>query len=297
MSLRIPTSYGNRQTLLDLQRSKERYTQLQLQLATGMRINSPADDPTAAALIVDLRTSVGQNTQYLRQIQSARSLSVATETTLSSVNDSLMRLMELGAQGLGAGATGGAAVVTEVDAVRSAILNLSNTEEQGRYLFSGTLTRTKPFTDTAGTISYAGDSNTAVLDISKSAQVDMNLPGDQVFMGAGGGVNIMQIITDLRNGLQTGNTALTQAANASLKQAQSQILTFMTKLGGDQTKLDQIESNLESFTLSLNSVQSSYEETDYPTVMTQFNTEDITQKAALNAMARSSRQNLFDYMG
>lgn len=300
MSLRIPTSYGNRQTLLDLQRSKERYASLQLQLSSGKRINSPTDDPTAWALIVDLNSSVGQNTQYLRQIESARSLLTGSETVLSSVNDNLMRLMELGAQGLGGGLAGGQATAEEVDAIRTTILDLANTEEQGKYLFAGTKTTTKPFTDTAGVISYSGDSNTAVLDISKSAQVGMNLPGDQVFLGAGGGLNLMQTLTDLRDGLRAGTPAgqaLAQTAFNNLKTAQDQVLTAMAQLGGRQTALNQIQSNLETFNLSLKSVQSSYEEVDYPSAMVDFNAEDIAQKAALNTLAKSNRQNLFDYMG
>lgn len=297
MSLRIPTSYGNRQTLLDIQRSKERYASLQLELATGKRINTPTDDPTASALIVDLNASVGQNTQYLRQIESARSLATASETVLQSVQGSLVRLMELGTQGLGGGTAGAAAVAEQVDALRTSILDLANTESQGKYLFAGTMTTTKPFADVAGTITYSGDSGISVLNISKSAQVNLNLPGDQVFMGAGGGLNIMQTITDLRDGLRTGNTTLAQTALNNLKTAQSQILTNITKLGGVQTSLDQIQDNLENFNLSLKSVQGSYEDVDYPTAMTEFNAEDIAQKAALNALARSSRQNLFDYMG
>lgn len=302
MSIRIPTSYGNRQTLLDLQRSKERFASLQLQLASGKRINTPADDPAGAALILDLQNSIGRNEQYLRQIESARSSQVTTETVLSSANDLMMRLGELATQGLGTSNTAASrnAIADEVEALRTSLIQLANTEVEGKYLFSGAMTGTVPFADPTGTaVSYQGDSTSIQLNIGASSQVTTNFPGDQVFQGntTPAGLDIFQVVTNLRDHLRANDPTSIQADMADITTSEGQLLAFIVKSGAQQTAMDQAKANLGNFNLTLSGVKASFEETDYPSTMVAFNAEDVSQKAALSAMAKNGRQNLFDYLG
>lgn len=288
MTIRIPTGYGNRQTLIGLQLSKERYAALNQQISTGKRITNLADDPTGAALVVNLQSSTDLNTQYIRQIESARSFLSATDTVLSAVGDSLMRLEELGAQGQSAVTSGsGQSIVPEVDALLTGLLSLANTQEQGKYLFAGTMTDVKPYPVAGASVANAGTIN---LDITSSASVTMNIPGDQVFVG------IFQAVSDLRAALVANNSANVKTAIGELDLAFSATLTARTQVGGRQNSLDQIQANLESYNLTLQSMKSTYDDVDYPSAITQANQETITQQAAFNVLAKNNRQNLFDFL-
>lgn len=288
MTLRIPTSYGNQQILSGLQAAKARYNTLQEQIATGKRIINISDDPTGAALVVNLQNSTERNEQYVRQIESARSFLTATDTALGAVDESLMRLMELGTKGLQAVTAGnGGAIVPEVDAITTHLLTIANTQEQGKYLFAGTMTTTKPYPAAGASVANAGVIN---LDITSSASVATNIPGDQVF------VNVFQAVTDLRAALVANNQANVQTALGELDTALSTNLSARTEVGGRQNSLDQIQTTLESFNLTLKSIQASYEDVDYPTAITQANQEDIGQKAAFSVLSRANRQNLFDFL-
>lgn len=288
MTLRIPTSYGNQQILSGIQRAKARYSELQEQISSGKRITNIADDPTGAALVVNLQTSTERNDQYVRQIESARSFLTSTDTALGAVDESLMRLMELGTKGLQAVTTGnGSAIVPEVDAITTHLLTIANTQEQGKYIFAGTMTTTKPYPAAGASVANAGIIN---LDITSSASVATNIPGDQVFVG------VFQAVTDLRAALVANNQANVQTALNELDTALSTNLSARTQVGGRQNSLDQIQTTLESFNLTLKSIQATYEDVDYPTAILQANQEDIAQKAAFSVLSRANRQNLFDFL-
>lgn len=303
MSLRTPNPFTNRQTLLDLQRTKERLAVLNEQLASGRRIVRLGDDPTGSALIVDFKTSIERNKQYEKQIAAARSFLQASETSLGSVTEGIARLLELGQQGLSdtTGASGRPRLAQEVDGIRSNFLSLANSQSQGKYLFAGTRTTTQPFSGpSAGPIVYAGDGVSIDLDVSVGATVTTNLTGERVFFGSGGqgsATDLFQAATDLRDGLNTNNRALIQSAYDNLQAIHSRIQDLTTELGGRQASLEQLEESLGSFNLSLQSIQNTYEALDYPEAITAYTREDTAQQAALSTLAKANQQNLFDYLG
>jgi len=87
--MRISTSWGAQQavnTMLDRQYD---LSQTQLALGNGKAIQTPADNPAAAARAVDVTSASAQNDQYTRNIQSANTKLSAEESTLSSAGDIL----------------------------------------------------------------------------------------------------------------------------------------------------------------------------------------------------------------
>ncbi len=303
MTLRTPNPFNSNQTMVDLQRVKERYSQLQEQLTTGKRIARLADDPTGAALVIDFKTSVHRNQQFVRMIGTARNRMQASETALGSVDNSLTRLMELAEQGLNGttGATGRAMMANEVDGVRTNLIAISNSEVEGKFLFAGTRTQTRPFNGpAAGPVLYSGDPNSITVDVSVGVPATVNLPGDMVFFGSGGqgsASDVFQAVTDLRDGLTTNNVALIQTAYTNLKGIQSHFSNMTTLLGGRQAALDQLQDNIEEYTGSLQAIQGAYEDLDYPSAITEFTKLETLQQASLSTLGRVSRQNLFDYLG
>lgn len=303
MTLRIPNPFNSQQTMVDLQRAKERYAQVQEQLSSSSRIARLGDDPTGAALVIDFKSSVMRNEQFVRMIGTARNRLQASETALDSVDNSLVRLLELAEQGMSGttGASGRAKLSHEVDGIRSNLIDISNTEVEGKFLFSGTLTQTKPFSGpAAGPVTYAGNAIAIDVDVAVGVSVTVNLTGDQVFYGGGpqgSATDVFQAVTDLRDGLATNNVALIQTAYTNLKGIQDHFSDMTTLLGGRQASLEQLEENLTSHNLSLKAIQGTYEDLDYPAAITEFTRLETIQQAALSTLGRISRQNLFDYLG
>ncbi len=316
MTLRTVNPYTSYQLLLDMQRTKNQIADLQEQLASGNRLIRLGDDPTASALVLDFQNSIDRNEAYVQQANSATSFLRTTETSLQSVNDAITRLLELGQQGLSdtTSASGRTAISNEVDGLRTNLLSLSNTQSQGKYIFAGTATTTQPFSGpAAGPITYAGNSGSIDLDVAMSTSVSTNLAGNAVFFGAGttwggsadfvgrGGLasatDIFQQVTALRDALIANNHGQIQAAYDNLKAIQGTINNQMTVLGGRQASLEQLTENVQSYNLSLKTIQGSYQDLDYPTAITDYTQAQNAQQASLSVLAKSNNLNLFNYLG
>lgn len=302
MTFRTPNLASNAGSLLDFQRVKERMAILNQQISSGKRIVNLSDDPTGSALIMDFRNSIERNEQYSRQIDSATSFLVAGELSLTGISDHLIRLMEMGVQAQGAAATDSLreALVPEAQGILASMLSLANRQDQGKYLFSGTMTDTKPFSgaSVAPTV-YLGDGNPINLDVNLGNSVATNLIGSSVFIGSGApNTDLFQQVSLFIQGLGPPSIpAQIQSAATNIDTIFAGIQQQISELGGRQAALQQIKTTLDNFNLSLSSIQESYEAVDYPQAVADYQQESIVQQASLSMMSRSNtQQNLFNFL-
>ena len=303
MTLRTPASINNRLSLLDLNRTKERMALTQRSLSTGKRLNSPTDDPAGAALVVDFDASIGANEQFIKQIDGGLSFLQGSESAMTAVVDHLTRVLELGAQAL-PGNTYGAGIANmapEVNTLRSSIIALANSNQQGRYLFAGTMTQTQPFSGpSTGPITYAGNGGLISVGVAKATTVDTNIPGDALFFGPGGqgsATDLFQQVTDLRDAMVNNNPAAVQTAQNNLKGILARFTAALGDLGGRQAGITAMKDDFSGYNLVLQGIQNSIQDTDYPDALTSYNTDQVASQATLSSMARIQKQSLLDYMG
>lgn len=306
MTLRVPNLMSNAQSLLDLQRIKQQYSNTVMQLTTGKAIVNLGDDPTSSAQIANYQSSIDLNSQYIAQANTASGQMSSTSTVLTSMNSDINRVLLLAQEGLSTSNTGQAAEASEVDSIRTDLIALGNTQTQGQYLFAGTATTTQPFLDnvpatgtTPQSVTYAGNSGLNNLSVGSSTTVTTNIPGNTLFFGPSGqgsATDLLAQVTAVRDALTSGNTAALQTATTNLTAISSRIETSGTDMGGRENGLSTLQNNLTDFNANLSSQQSSIESVDYPTAITQLNEESVAQQAALSAMAKSSAKTLFDYI-
>lgn len=305
MSFRTPSTTQNRQALLDLERTKERLSVNNSRIASGKRLSRPGDDPTAAALILDFGHSIQANAQFLKQADSAMSFLKSAEDAVATALNDTTRLQELAQQGLtstNAGA-GRAAMAQEVDSIRTNLLSLGNTQAQGKYLFGGTQTQTIPFVDAAppaGPINYDGDAGIISLDVTTTTSVATNIPGSSAFFGTGGqgsSTDLFKAVTDLRDGLNTNDTVLIQTAATNLKAIMANLNQVQTDLGGRQAGLLDLKDTLSGTNVTLQDLQNTQQDTNYAQAVTEYSSDQTVQSATLSTLAKSSKTNLFDYLG
>ena len=301
MSLRTTSGIQQRQSLLDLQRTSERLSMNETRISSGKRLTNPGDDPTAAASILDLGNSIEANTQFIKQANAAGAYLTSAEDVVSAAINANMRLQELAQQGLSTASAGtSSAIIPELDGIRANLLSLANTKDQGKYLFAGTATQTIPFVDGAPPAppTYVGNSGTISLDVSATTSVATNIPGDQVFLGAGGpaGSNFFQAITDLRAALTANNAAGIQTAAGELTTSLNFLTKAQTDIGGRQSSLLSLKDMLSGFNLSLQDLQNNQQDTDYAKAAVEYASDQTMQSATLSVLAKSSKTNLFDFL-
>jgi len=302
MTVRAVNPYTSYQVLLNLQRAKADMADLSEQISSGSRLTSLGKDPAASALVLDLQGSIDRNNAYISQAESAGAVLTGTETALTSLNEEITQILEIGVSGLGdsATATERTSLATEVEGIKTVILSLANMETSGKYLFAGTQTTTKPFSEsTSGDVTYSGDGNSIVLDISSSTSISTNLSGETVFLGSGGqgsSTDLFQQIADLQEGLENDDVDQIQVAYDNLETILDSVNACLTDVGVRQTTLDQISSNLGSYNDALESLQSTHESVDYSAASVEYAQAQLVQEASLSVLSNQSDLTLFDYL-
>jgi flagellar hook-associated protein 3 FlgL len=183
--MRVSTLQTFQAGLARIQQQQARVAEAQRQVATGRRIETAADDPSAARRILDLEGAIGLAVQFRRNADAADARLGAADATLARVGEVLLRAREIAISGhtpvLGDADRG--TLATELEHRLEELVGLANGRDgNGEYLFSGYATATRPFSaDASGEVIYAGDQGTRSLPVGPSARVPVSEPGSSVF--------------------------------------------------------------------------------------------------------------------
>jgi flagellar hook-associated protein 3 FlgL len=167
----------------NIQSNLEKLYNANEQLSTGMRINRPSDDTIGITKVLDYKVEINSNTQYLRNMDDAKSYLEFSETALSSITDNLTRINELltGAVSGQTNATDRQSYAQEVSVITDQMFSLSNSKIRNRYVFSGYKTDTQTFASLNNAYINQGDANYIKVDISRTAHVTENVTASDAF--------------------------------------------------------------------------------------------------------------------
>ncbi len=183
--MRISTSQIFQLGLSALLDQQQAASKTQLQIATGRRILTPADDPVGSVRILDLQEELGLTEQYQANSNFARARLGLEENALIGVGNLLHRVRELAILGNYdvLSADDRRSIATEVRGRLDDLLSLTNSRDpNGEYIFAGFQGLTQPFgPDISGNFIYSGDDGQRFLQIGPSRQVAISDSGTDVF--------------------------------------------------------------------------------------------------------------------
>jgi len=147
--MRVPTFNSSQGAFAGVEARQAEQVRLQNQLTTGNRVNSPGDDPVAAAQAEMARSRMARVAQEQRTGQLATSLMSAADGALAQGVDLLQSVREA----LVAAGDGGysdadrASLAKQLRAAREGMMALANTRDgAGGYIFSGRGSTDEPLT-------------------------------------------------------------------------------------------------------------------------------------------------------
>jgi flagellar hook-associated protein 3 FlgL len=183
--MRISTLSFTRNSVNSLLDSQARLARTQNEVATGVRVRAPADDPIAAARISGLERALAESQQYARNASIAEIRLQTEEQALADASAVLQRVRELAVQGSNAtvGAEERRMITAELRTRIDELLSIANrTDGAGEYLFAGAATGTQPFARGAGGVAYSGDDAVRFVKISATQSIANAHSGEDVFM-------------------------------------------------------------------------------------------------------------------
>jgi flagellar hook-associated protein 3 FlgL len=238
MITRMSTPGQHAAAIAQILKQQTALSKTQVQVASGRRIQSPADDPVAATRIMSNERTQAQLTQYGRNADMALQRLGANEQALNDLNSLLQRIHVVTVQANNGTMDGASlrAVATEVRARAGELLQIANRQDSnGEYLYAGFSSTTRPFAhDGAGGV-YAGDQGARQLQISATQKIADSFNGERVFMNIPAGNGLFVATTGVHAG--TGVIGANQvvdpaawsaaaAAAAAVPQAHTYTITF-----------------------------------------------------------------------
>ncbi|WP_313548575.1 flagellar hook-associated protein 3 [Pseudomonas sp.] len=186
--MRISTSQMFASNIAGYQNGYSSIVKTQQQISSGVRIQTPADDPVGAARLLQLEQQQAQLGQYKGNLETAKNSLLQEESVLTSMTNMLQRAREL-ALSAGNGSYSDIdrnAVAVELDQIQQQLLTSMNSQDaNGQFLFGGAKSTQVPFIqNTDGTFSYQGDQGSLDLQVSSSLRLSSNDNGWAVFESA-----------------------------------------------------------------------------------------------------------------
>ncbi|WP_028694551.1 flagellar hook-associated protein 3 [Pseudomonas cremoricolorata] len=155
------------------------------QITSGVRIQTPADDPVGAARLLILQQQQALLGQYDANMNTVNNALLQEESVLSTVNEALQRASDLAVRAGGAGLTDAdrTSISSELKEIEANVFGLLNSRDaNGNYMFGGSKTAQPPYQRNAdGTYSYHGDQTQLSLQVSDTLNLATNDTGFNVF--------------------------------------------------------------------------------------------------------------------
>lgn len=276
----------------------------QAQMAVGKKILSPSDAPDDAAAIQRLKGEVQRQESHMRTLEVAMRRFTAEETALSSSNDILIRIKELGIQAANdtLAPDDRKAIGVEMKALRDQLLSLGNTrDDSGNYLFSGTRVKTPAFAEGPnGAVVYQGDQTQTRIPAGVERTVQFTRAGTDVFSRVvrnnGQAVGFFDALDQMIDGMNTNNTAKIQQGIADTAQMHNSLTLSQAQIGSDQLVVQSQLDVLEETLLRFKSTLSEIEDLDYAVAVTRMNKEMMALEAAMGSFSKISGLSLFEYI-
>ena len=205
--MRVSNSMLARISNAALMKRQEDIANVQSEIASGLRLQKPSDNPTGTAQKIDQETAIAQIEQYNRNISMGQSRLQSAETSIAAVTDALQRARELALSA--ANATNSSnehrAMASELTQIQSSVYSVANGKDSsGNYLFSGTEVKTQPFTGNSN-VSYNGNSESRTIQARNNLLIDTSFSGADVFLDIPNSTNSHTISTQQTN---TGSTVV-----------------------------------------------------------------------------------------
>lgn len=268
--------------LAGLDQSQQQFDQADIELASGRSINEPSDNPSGTAALILNHATQSQTDSYQRNISDLQSSLQIADSALSSAVTATTQAISLGVEAGNSDLSDSnrQAIAQQLTGIQRQLVNIANTTSGGTYLFAGTQIETQPFTfdpsNVAG-VDYNGNSSITSVEIANGQNIDINVPGNQLFLNPAGSLlgSINQLIQAVQNnsGIAAANTALGQAADEFNAQQVSygttlaQLQTTSTFLSNQQLQLSTQETNIDGANIAQVAANFSQDEIAYTSVL------------------------------
>jgi flagellar hook-associated protein 3 FlgL len=168
-----------------IQSTQNQLLTVENELDTGKQVNQPSDNPSAAAMILQLQRTLSQRTAYSTNITSSQAQLGNVDSTLQNVGNLLLQAQNIASSDVGSATTqqqrqGDAQIINNLI---TEVQSLANTSSAGVYLFGGDKGNNAPFVSAEGGVQFVGSNNLLQNTVNQNNLMPAQLGAANVFGG------------------------------------------------------------------------------------------------------------------
>lgn len=267
------------------------------QISTQSTINRFSDDPIGAIQLESLNKQTIQNSQYIENSENVLSSLGKYESFVDSILELGNQINELLLQGANetiddAGRSG---IVTEVETLKEEMVQMLNKQDEGRYIFSGTNSKTLAVDNSSGSYVITGNGETRQSAVGEGVTVGSNFTVQDLFSNVDFLNDLDAALDEMTNSTPNFSNIMkttinsTQAAIEGIQSGLSELGSRMNTAQRQQATSEDLNFFSEQMKMQLTQVDNA--QASYTLTQTKAAIE-MTQKAFTTIRSSS----MFDYL-
>ena len=303
MTMRVTQGMTSRSILQDLDNSRSRLGTIQREISSTKRISKPSDDPFGTGRTLQLSGELEGFKQFKSNVDDGTGWVTATEASLSHITETLQRARELLIQG-GNDSNGQVAregIAAEIEALTEAVKQEANVTYDGRFIFAGTETETRPY-ELGANDEFSGNEGSIKRVIGTGVELPINvnikeLLGEGNAAGDNKLLDVMRdIVTDLRGGTEENAENLRGTDLSRLSDNLDELTRVRAVVGATTNRLTTAGTRIEQLEEASLQQLSQVRDTDMPQAIVEFSTQQTAYETALRSAAQIIQPSLMDFL-
>ena len=309
-SYQLSQALGNQ-----LSNTQAKFNKLTQQIASGTTLTSMADDPLAASSLIKVNKQLGDIDIYKSNLKSFGVELSQIDTTLKSISDELNKGYDLSME-LANGTMGAdelKAYQAQLDTIIDNVTRLANTNYNGQYIFSGTMTTTVPYQESEEGLVYGGndEGRYALIGDGKTQKINYvgkEIFGEAVYVDDGTGNKVLDpdkttgalgALYQLRDAIKDSERFDYDGVRSAMGKIGSSIDTITatkTRAGAINSNFDDMLSSYENDEANLTLLRSNLQDTDLPSAISNWYSVYQSMQASYSMMSQSMGMSLLDFI-
>ncbi len=284
-----------------LDQTQSTLQQLTSELSSGVRVTSLSQDPVASGENVLLLNQMQQDDTFTQNSSLVTGQLQVADSALGSVVSQLTQAISLATSANNGtmNANDVKSIGSQISGILGEVQSLANTNYQGQFIFAGGQTSTLPFSTSNATspavTTYSGDEDINYLLTPNGQKIQLNVPGDQIFAGAGANgvfTALNNLVADYSSGTVNAAQAAsdTQALTTALNYVSQQRVTIDNSI----TQVSASSSAVSNEQTQLTSAQTNLMQADVAKISTQLSLSETQQTALEDVISQLGSGSLFD---
>ena len=286
---------------------QSRLSQVQSELSSGLKVQTPADAPDQVSDILQLHANIQQNQQIQSNLTAVQGEVRTADQNLSSGITVLDQVSTLAAEGLGMNQTAATrqTLASQVQTLMQQMVSLTQTQVDGRYIFSGdadqspsyqfdansptdvdrlqVTTSTRQAEDTSGNKFPVALTATQIFDARDSS--------DQPTTG-----NVFAAMNAVRVALQNNDSAGLQAATSAVKDASTYLNQQQGFYGNVENRVSAALTQASSQNIAYQQDLSNRQDADATSAIVEMQQYVTNLQAAMASEAKMPQTSLFNLL-